>query len=208
MLRQTIPLSYYKQENVKALAKDLLGKFLFTHLEGQTTGGMITETEAYAGTKDKASHAYNGRRTARTEIMYAEGGVSYVYFTYGMHHLFNVVTGKKEVPHAVLIRALFPLVGMETMMQRTGKSTSGYHLTNGPAKMTKALAITKQQNGLPLDGDTLWLENHGIVVDDAHILTTSRIGVDYADEDAKLPYRFVLDFEPYLLIIRKHQFHR
>src|SRR5688572_7863163 len=97
---------FYTREDVVLVAKELLGKVLCTKWNGKTTSGIITETEAYEGITDRASHAYRGRRTERTEIMYSEGGTAYVYLCYGMHHLFNVVTNKKDIPHAVLIRAV------------------------------------------------------------------------------------------------------
>ncbi len=197
-MSQVLPFSYYQNEQVVSLAKDLLGKYLFASIGNRLTGGIITETEAYAGITDKASHAYGGRRTARTEIMYHLGGVSYVYFTYGMHHLFNIVTGKKGVPHAILVRAVFPTEGIETMFQRTGKSKANYNLTNGPAKLTKAMGITREHNGIELTGKIIWLEDRGIVVDDKDISATPRVGIDYAGEDAKLPYRFVLDYKNYM----------
>jgi DNA-3-methyladenine glycosylase len=175
-----------------------LGKYLYSNINNQLTGGIITETEAYAGVTDKASHAYNGRRTARTETMYCEGGISYVYFTYGMHHLFNVVTGKQGVPHAILIRGIYPLTGGDIMMKRTGKSAINYQLTNGPAKLTKAMGITKEHNNLSLSGNTIWIENKGVMVSKEDITATPRIGIDYAREDALLPYRFVLNYKKYI----------
>jgi len=193
-----LSLPYFRSDQVVALARDLLGKHLFSNVNGQLTGGIITETEAYAGVTDKASHAYNGRRTARTETMYREGGISYVYFTYGMHHLFNVVTGKKNIPHAVLIRAIFPLTGNDIMLARTDKKSVNYQLTNGPAKMTKAMGITKKHNGISLVDNTIWIEDKRIRVAKDDISATPRIGIDYADEDSLLPYRFVLDYQHYI----------
>jgi len=198
MKKRILQKEYFQNEQVVELAKDLLGKFLFTNINNHLTGGMITETEAYAGITDKGSHAYNGRRTARTEVMYQTGGISYVYFTYGIHYLFNVVTGKKGVPHAVLIRAVHPLFGTDIMLQRTEKKTVDYQLTNGPAKLTKSLGITKDQNNIPLDGETLWLEERGIEIDKNDVTVTPRIGINYAGEDALLPYRFVLNYKNYL----------
>src|ERR1700744_5507535 len=113
--------SFYTRPNVVAISKELLGKFLVTKIARKLTSGIITETEAYEGHIDKASHAYNGRRTNRTEIMYGQGGTAYVYLIYGIHHLFNVVTNKKETPHAVLIRAIEPVEGIEVMMARRNK---------------------------------------------------------------------------------------
>jgi DNA-3-methyladenine glycosylase len=198
MKKRILQKEYFQNEQVVELAKDLLGKFLFTNINNHLTGGMITETEAYAGITDKGSHAYNGRRTARTEVMYQTGGISYVYFTYGIHYLFNVVTGKEGVPHAVLIRAVYPLFGTDIMLQRTEKKTVDYQLTNGPAKLTKSLGITKVQNNIPLDGETLWLEERGIEIDKNDVTVTPRIGINYAGEDALLPYRFVLNYKNYL----------
>ncbi|RLD88686.1 MAG: DNA-3-methyladenine glycosylase [Bacteroidetes bacterium] len=189
--------SYYRSTQVVALARDLLGKYLYSNINNQLTGGIITETEAYAGVTDKASHAYNGRFTNRTKTMYQAGGISYVYFTYGMHHLFNVVTGPKEVPHAILIRGIYPLTGGKIMLARTGKKVVNYQVTNGPAKMTKAMGITKAHNGISLTGNTIWIEDKGVKVAMKDISTTPRIGIDYADEDALLPYRFVLDYRSY-----------
>ena len=148
--------------NVTDLARSLLGKFFFTDINGIVTGGMITETEAYEGVTDRASHAYGGLRSKRTEVMYAPGGHSYVYLCYGIHYLFNIVTSPKDVPHAVLIRGIFPLTGIQEMLIRTGKDKSDYSLTNGPGKLTKALGITLQQNGVLLNGQQVWIEDRGI----------------------------------------------
>ena len=190
---------FYLRENVVKIAQELLGKILYTNIDGMLTAGIITETEAYEGITDKASHAYGGRRTARTEIMYAEGGVSYVYFTYGMHYLFNVITNKKEIPHAVLIRGIYPFIGTGIMLKRTGKQKVDEKLTNGPAKLTKALGITKAQNGLSLiTGKEVWIEDHGLVIKPEHFTASPRIGIAYAEEDALLPYRFNLTTKNFL----------
>jgi DNA-3-methyladenine glycosylase len=189
-----LPLSFFQSDDVVSLAKSLLGKYLLTNFNGILTGGMITETEAYEGITDRASHAYNGLRTNRTEVMYHPGGTSYVYLCYGIHSLFNIVTNQKDIPHAILIRGVYPIVGVEEMLKRTGKSKIGYHLTNGPGKLTKALGITMAANGLLLDGNKIWIENKGTECDNRIIKSGSRIGVDYAGEDALLPYRFVLDY--------------
>ncbi len=187
-----IPLKYYRTDDVTGIAKDLIGKYLFTNIENKICGGIITETEAYAGITDKASHAYGNRRTARTEVMFGTGGVSYVYFTYGMHHLFNIVTSVKDNPHAVLIRAIFPTHGLETISKRRKKNIGDKNLCNGPAKLCQALGITLKQNNIPLDGNIVWLEDRNVKIQDGDIIATPRIGVDYAGEDALLPYRFLL----------------
>jgi DNA-3-methyladenine glycosylase len=185
-----IPLPFYLREDVVCIAKELLGKYIFTHIDNQLTGGIITETEAYAGITDKASHAFNSRRTARTEVMYHEGGVAYVYFCYGMHCLFNIVTNKKDIPHAILIRAIKPTEGINTMLYRTAKKTVSKDFSNGPGKVCKALGIECKHSGSDLKGNIIWLEDRKKVIPDSEILIGKRIGVDYAKEDALLPYRF------------------
>ena len=182
---------FYLQENVVELSKQLLGKILFTK-EGKTiTAGIITETEAYAGTTDKASHAYGGRRTERTETMYAEGGVSYVYLCYGMYSLFNVVTNRKDIPHAVLVRAIQPIEGIRTILQRRKSDKLKKGLTTGPGKVSMALGINfRNHNAQNLSGNKIWIEDRGILIPEKQIHKGPRIGVDYAGEDANLPYRF------------------
>ena len=182
---------FYTRNDVVQIARDLLGKYLMTNINGVISGGMITETEAYAGITDKASHAYGNKRTTRTEIMYAEGGLSYVYLCYGVHYLFNVVTNVVEVPHAVLIRGIEPSDGILEILKRTNKQKLN-HICDGPGKLTKALGINKGFNKLDLCSDKIWIEDRGDVVYDDKVLISSRIGIDYAEEDALLPYRFKL----------------
>lgn len=185
--------AYYLEPNVVKLAKNLLGKVLVTR-EGKTiTSGIITETEAYNGTVDKASHSYGGRRTQRTEIMYAEGGTSYVYLCYGIHYLFNIVTNVKDTPHAILIRAIQPLQGKDLILKRRGVAKVDKKLCVGPGKVSQALGITKKHNGLDLTGDKIWIEDIDIKIKPKDILVGPRIGVDYAEEDADLPYRFWIE---------------
>ena len=116
--------SFFLRSNVVNIARDLIGKYIYTIFDEKLTGGIITETEAYNGIVDRASHAFGGRRTDRTEIMYKRGGLAYVYLCYGIHSLFNVVTNKDGIPHAVLIRAIFPIEGVELMRKRRGKTNS------------------------------------------------------------------------------------
>lgn len=184
---------FYLREDVLQIARDLIGKELITNINGTITSGIITETEAYAGVIDRASHAYGGRRTNRTETMYAEGGISYVYLCYGIHHLFNVVTNVKEVPHAVLIRNIQPLKGLETILERRRKKKIDKTLSTGPGTMSEALGIKTLHNGFDLTGDTIWIEDAGITIANETVKITPRIGVDYAGEDAKLPYRFLAE---------------
>jgi DNA-3-methyladenine glycosylase len=154
------------------------------------TAGIITETEAYNGIIDKASHAYGNRRTNRTEIMYRSGGCAYVYLCYGVHSLFNVVTNKEDLPHAVLIRAIQPLHGIEIMELRRGKLRSTKAFTGGPGTVSQALGIHYSASGLSLMESKIWIEDQQIKIQKSNIIAGPRIGVDYAGEDALLPYRF------------------
>lgn len=183
---------YFLQSDVLFIAEDLIGKYLFTKIGGQLAGGVITETEAYKGTTDKASHAYGGKRTKRNETMYAEGGILYVYLCYGMHHLLNFVTNQAGIPDAVLLRAIFPTHGEELMLQRNGKSHITANAGKGPGKLSKILGITTRHDGHPIPSDLIWVEDRGLKISPHDIERTPRIGVDFAQEDAALPYRFVL----------------
>ncbi len=186
-----LSLEFYVREDVVRISRELLGKVLCTKLDGQVTQAIITETEAYAGVSDKASHAYGGRRTKRTEPLYARGGTAYVYLCYGIHHLFNVVTNKAGTPHAVLIRAGEPFEGRELMQKRRGKQHNERSLLLGPGSLSQALGITTDLTGTNLLGDQIWIEDHKISVADEDIASGPRVGIDYADEDAARPYRFL-----------------
>ena len=194
-----LPISYYLNDDVESLARSLLGKFLFSNINNKLTGGIITETEAYKGITDKASHAYGGRRTNRTGVMYKQGGISYVYLCYGVHYLLNVVTAEIDIPHAILIRGIYPITGIDHMLARTGKFKADYNLSNGPGKLTKALGVNMSQNGISFQGNKLWIEDRGIDIKSQDIKTTPRIGVDYAAEDSLLPYRYVLKYRDYIV---------
>ena len=185
-----LPYSYYQSQDVNSLAIDLLGKYLFTSIDGVVTGGFIVETEAYKGVEDKASHAFGGRFTNRTQTMYAEGGLSYVYLCYGIHHLFNVVTAPKGIPHAVLIRGLEPVEGLDVMLARRGMASLKPNLTAGPGALSKALGIDKRLNASDLQGEEIWIEDRGMVYAQDDIVAASRIGVAYADDHALLPWRY------------------
>lgn len=189
----TLQKKFYLNEDVLELGKLLLGKYLFTKIGNDPiTCGMIIETESYKGVEDKASHAYLGRRTKRNEMMYAQGGCAYVYLCYGMHALFNVVTNKKDIPHAILIRSIYPTNGIETMLKRRNKKTIDKSLTNGPGTLTQALKITKKFNGVLLDSKNLWIEDKNINLTKNDIECSKRIGIDYAKEHALLPWRFTI----------------
>ncbi|WP_080779237.1 DNA-3-methyladenine glycosylase [Chryseobacterium phocaeense] len=193
-----LPLSYYLNQDVIFLAKDLLGKILFTEIDGQITAGIIVETEAYFGVVDKASHAYGGRRTERTETLYSQGGVSYVYLCYGIHHLFNVVTSVEGEPHAVLIRAVEPLVGQDIMELRRKMSSTKPAISSGPGSAAKALGIDRNFNRKHLTESEIWIEDHGIRYAPEEIVAGPRIGVAYAQEDALLPWRFYITGNKYV----------
>jgi DNA-3-methyladenine glycosylase len=188
--------SFYKRTDVVAIAHDLLGKYIFTEMDGIVTGGVITETEAYAGETDRASHAFGGRCTHRTATMYKEGGVAYVYLCYGIHSLFNIVTNEAGIPHAVLIRAIEPTEGIEVMKVRRGVKKVGPDFCIGPGKVAKALGIHYTHSGIILEKSAdssnvkIWLEDRGLMFQKDEISISPRIGVDYAGEDALLPYRF------------------
>ena len=193
-----LDIEFYQQKNVLQIAKELLGKILVTNWKGIITSGRIVECEAYAGIIDRASHASGGRRTARNEIMYGEGGYAYVYLCYGIHHLFNVVTNSTDIPHAILIRALDPVEGIKEMLLRTNKKQLDHSLTRGPGNVSKALGISTKHSGISL------LENKIFIVDDGgkyrrkEIGASPRIGVDYAGKDALLPYRFYVKGNPFV----------
>jgi DNA-3-methyladenine glycosylase len=188
-----MPLSadFYKGKDVVKIARNLLGMGLFTNVNGVVTGGMVVETEAYSW-KERGCHAFNKRKTDRNAIMFENGGYAYVYLCYGIHYLFNVVTNTKDEPDAVLIRAIEPLEGLDEMRFRRGKLTNPYHLTSGPGKLSKALGIDRTLNGKSLLKDEVWIEDLGKKFAKKDIEAGPRIGIDYAGEDALLPWRFTV----------------
>ncbi|GAA5102588.1 DNA-3-methyladenine glycosylase [Chryseobacterium ginsengisoli] len=180
------------------MAKDLLGKVLFTNIDDEITSGIIVETEAYFGVQDKASHAYGGRRTNRTETLYNSGGVSYVYLCYGIHHLFNIVTSVENEPHGILIRAIEPLSGKETMELRRNMPATKAAISSGPGSVSKALGINGDFNKKDLSGEEIWIEDHNIRYKADEIVEVPRVGVAYAQEDALLPWRFLVKGNKYV----------
>ena len=193
-----LPADFYQREDILLISRELLGKVLCTNFHGKLTSGIIVETEAYAGVTDKASHAYGGRRTKRTETMYAKGGSAYVYLCYGIHHLFNIVTNKENIPHAVLIRAIQPRDGIEIMLQRRNKKKIDHTLTSGPGSLTRALGITVKDSGTLLMDNLIWLEDQNINYTNQDILATPRVGVQYAGKDAQNPWRFQVENSPWV----------
>ena len=195
--------AYYTRDNVVEIARDLLGKVLCSHIDGRLTKAIITETEAYAGINDRASHAYGGRRTQRTEPMFGEGGIAYVYLCYGIHHLFNVVTGPQDEPHAVLVRAGSPLEGIDTMLTRREKSVIDKDFMAGPGSLARALGIRTELSSASLLGNQVWIEDHDYFIADDAISVGPRIGIDYAGDDAARPYRFVIDADQLEVVAAK-----
>jgi DNA-3-methyladenine glycosylase len=173
------------------VARFFLGKFLCVQAADGYAEGMITETEAYWGPKDAASHAFGNRRTARTEIMYAPGGVAYVYFCYGMHRMFNIVTGKQDTPHAVLIRAVKITAGQDLVRKRR-QGVAEKAWASGPGRVCAALGIEMHHNRHDLlTSESIWIEDRGMKVSPREVKRGPRVGVDYAGKWALKPWRFV-----------------
>jgi DNA-3-methyladenine glycosylase len=189
---------YYLGNDVVAISKNLLGKYLFTYINGVTTGGYIVETEAYNGVVDKASHAYGNRQTPRTKTMFLQGGIAYVYLCYGIHEMFNIVTSAEGNPQAILIRAVHPTDGIEAMQVRRNMPIVKPTITAGPGSVAKALGISRNINSISLQSDTIWIEDRGLNFTDEQITAGPRIGVAYAKEDALLPYRFYVKGDIYV----------
>ena len=190
---QKLSASFYEEGDVCLVAERLLGKLLATRsLDGAHTIGRITEVEAYGGLTDKASHAYGGRRTARTKVMFGRGGYAYVYLCYGIHHLFNVVSGEVGEADAVLVRSIEPLLGEELMRKRRQLPTSSSRpLCAGPGTLSQSLGIHTSLSGLSLQGNRVWIADDGYRCAAQRIQKTPRIGIDYAEEDAQRLWRFV-----------------
>jgi len=186
-----LDISWYLGESVEELAVGLLGKYLCTNIDGKITKGMIVETEAYCGRDDKACHANDNRRTKRNEIMYASGGHAYVYLCYGIHYLFNVVTNKAGHADAILIRALEPVAGMDQMLLRRNMTKPVKRLTSGPGSLSQAMGISMKHYGQKLTDDEVWIEN-GQKIQENQVGVTTRVGVEYAGEDAMKLWRYYI----------------
>lgn len=185
-----LPKKFYQSYEILQISKNLLGKILFTRSDNsQITGGIISEVEAYKGPFDKASHAYNGKRTPKNECMYLEGGYTYIFKCYGIHTLFNIVTHTKDSPHAILVRSVIPYYGIETMKKRrNGKR----NISSGPGVVSQCLGIQMKDNGISLQKNRIWVEDHGVIIPEHAIVTAPRIGISYAKEHAKLPWRYFI----------------
>jgi DNA-3-methyladenine glycosylase len=198
MKHHKLPISFYKRKDVVMVARELIGKIVVTNLDGLITSGRIVETEAYVAHIDKASHSFGGRRTLKNEHMYATAGTAYVYICYGMHQMLNVVTNDKDIPDAVLIRAIEPLEGIDIMLKRTGKPKLDFTLTRGPGNVGKALGIFKKHSGSHLLDEEIYLADDGFKIKDNEIGISKRIGVESAFPDSELPYRFYIKGNKYV----------
>ncbi|OUJ75161.1 DNA-3-methyladenine glycosylase [Hymenobacter crusticola] len=187
-----LPATFYQQPDVVQISRSLLGKYVFTNIEGILTSGRIVETEAYAHINDQACHSHLGRFTKRTRVMYEAGGVAYVYLIYGRYALFNIITNEAGKADAVLIRAIEPIDGIPEMLARRGLTKVAANLTAGPGLVTQALGITTAYYGTSLTGDTIWIEDQGEAIPDELVVASPRVGIDYAGTDAALPWRFRL----------------
>ncbi len=188
-----LPVIFFDRDDVVQIARDLLGKLVITEIGGEMTGGRIVETEAYIGITDKASHSFGGRRTPKNEHMYSAAATSYIYICYGMHQMVNIVTNKKGIPDAILIRAIQPEIGIDVMERRTGKEPGDHTITKGPGNVGKALGLTKINSGISLiKGEIRIYKDDESEVRLASIGISKRIGVESAGADGLLPYRFYI----------------
>ncbi len=200
-----LPQEFYHGDDVVAISRALIGKYLFTCIDGVITGGYIVETEAYNGIIDRASHAFGNRLTPRTKTMFEQGGIAYVYLCYGIHEMFNVVTSVEGQPHAVLIRAINPTDGLDVMQLRRNMPVIKPNITSGPGSVAKALSISRAVNAVSLRGHEIWIEDRGLTFPDDQIAAVPRVGVNYAGGDALLPYRFYVKGNPYVSKPNKHK---
>lgn len=193
-----LDVAFFNREDVLQIARELLGKIVVAVMDGEEVSGRIVETEGYVGTIDRASHAFGGRRTIKNEHMYHDAGTAYIYVCYGVHQMLNIVTNEKDIPDAVLVRAIEPLTGVSVMAHRTGKRINDPSITRGPGNVGKALGIHKRDSGVDIFGDTLYIADDGYRLPAEEIGVSPRIGVDSAGDDALLPYRFFVKGNPYV----------
>ena len=197
-MKSPLPLEFYRRDTA-TVARDMLGCRLVRILEGARLSGVIVETEAYVGADDRACHGFGGRPSPRTAPLFESGGITYIYFVYGMHWCLNAVTHSAGSPEAVLIRALRPTEGtdrMRTLRHAKTKIATDISVANGPAKLCQALAIDGALNRASLTGLQLWIEPRDQEILDEQIVSSPRIGVDYAGPAALWPLRFYLRDEP------------
>lgn len=200
MSKQKLGRSFFTREDVLQVSRELLGKYLVTDFGQGRAAGRIVEVEAYRGPDDKASHAYGGRHTGRTRVMYMAGGHAYIYLCYGIHHLFNVVTGVEGLAHAILVRGIEPAENTPLMLQRRRMEKAEPRLTAGPGVLAQALGITREYSGTDMlaPESPIWIESREGDIAEEDIIATPRIGVEYAGECAAWPWRFYLKGSPWV----------
>jgi DNA-3-methyladenine glycosylase len=197
-LTTKLPVEFYQRDDVVLIARELLGKEVYSNIEGQITGGIIIETEAYRGPDDRGSHAYLNKRTPRNEMMYNAGGLVYMYICYGIHDMLNIVTGSKDMSHAILIRAIEPIKGLEIMRERRNIYNQDKRLCKGPGALAKAMALNKLHNGIDLQNDTIWIEDNGRSYTDEQVVASARVGMNFDGIYKTIPWRFYNKGNPYV----------
>lgn len=190
---------FWENNDVLAISRELIGCELYTSFGDRETSGIIVETEAYRGRDDKACHAYGGRRTARTEVLYEAPGRAYIYLCYGVHHLMNFVCGREGTADAVLIRAVEPRIGREVMAERRGINTADRNISNGPGKLSEALGIHTKYSGISVTKPESPLKCYKLHnIPPFNIDTSKRIGIKYAEECKDWLWRFTMRGNKYI----------
>ena len=175
-----LPATFFQRSEVLQIARELLGKHLYTNLNGIITAGRVVETEAYRHEGDQSMTLHLQRKREQAQGLYVPGGHAYIYTVYNRHALFNIATHDAGHPDTVLIRAVEPTVGIEEMLRRRGLPAPVRALTAGPGVLSQALGITPALTGLPVTGDVIWFEDHGETVAPADIVASARVGLAYA----------------------------
>jgi DNA-3-methyladenine glycosylase len=194
---QKLPADFYHND-VVLVSRQLLGKYVFSFIDDKLTGGIIVETEAYKGPEDRGSHAYNNKRTPKNEMMYAAGGVAYMYICYGIHDMLNVVTGKEGTSHAALIRAIEPIEGLGFMRHRRQLFNKDVRLCQGPGALAKAMGLTKSLNGANLQGGVIWIEDRGLFYPEEAVSSSARVGMNFDGIYKTIPWRFYVKGNPFV----------
>jgi DNA-3-methyladenine glycosylase len=193
MTSTLLPLEFYQRPDVLTIARELLGKHVCTRIDGELTTGRIVETEAYRHEGDPSITLHLQRKARQAQALYQPGGHAYLYTVYRVHTLFNLTVNDDAHPDAVLIRAIEPLEGVEIMLRRRGLAKLARNLTAGPGVLSQALGLTPALNGELLTGPQIWLEDASEIIDSENITASSRVGLEYAGEEAvALPWRFRL----------------
>lgn len=197
-MKHKLSKDFYRQQDVVSVARHLLGKHIYSLVDGQLTGGIIVETEAYRGPDDRGSHAYNGKRTARNEMMYNAGGLVYMYICYGIHDMLNIVTGEEGISHAALIRAIQPIEGIDIMRHRRALFDKDLRLCQGPGSLAKSLGLSKIHNGVDLQGNVIWLTDEKHTYTDEQVVCSARVGMNFDGLYKAIPWRFYVKGNQYV----------